>query len=230
MRRYAHLRLHQKIPTASLPLFCDGYCSAHVHALHRSASRSPCARSLIEKHFAAAPGPLDFLDLAPPPDDSHDGAGSAAAMPASLSELERPPSAWLLAASALRAVRSSAVLRSRWGAAPFLQLLRHGQPDVQWVGAEGAALYFQLVRSTVHCSSTDGRGVASHISEACSVPESLLNRYSGLEAVYSALHLPQVQCCWPAPGCRAALTADKKPSWLRRTARQAVTTASCAFC
>ena len=105
-----------------------------------------CAGSLIEEHFVSAPGPLDFVDLASSDDSSHSSASSAAAAPATLSELEQTPSVWLLAASALRAVRSSAALRGRWGAAPFLQLLRHERPDVRWVGAEGIALHFQLVR------------------------------------------------------------------------------------
>ncbi len=103
-------------------------------------------RSLVEVHFAAAPGPLGFLDLAPPEDGANAASGAAAAAPAALSELEKPPTAWLLAASALRAARTSAVIRRRWGASPFLRLLRHEQPHVRWVGAEGVTLHFQLVR------------------------------------------------------------------------------------
>ena len=102
-----------------------------------------CGRSLVEEHFAAAPGPLDFLDIA-----LADGEGAPAmlASPAALSELERLPTAWLLAASQLRAARRSAAVRVKWGATPFLRLLRHDQPDVRWVGAQGVALHFQLVR------------------------------------------------------------------------------------
>ena len=101
-----------------------------------------CGRSLVDKHFATAPGPLDFLDLTP---SDNDGAPAALNSPAALSELEQPPSAWLLAASHLRAARRSTALRAKWGAAPFLSLLRHEQPDVRWVGAQGVALHFQLV-------------------------------------------------------------------------------------
>jgi hypothetical protein len=100
------------------------------------------ARSLVEEHFATAPGPLDFLDVAPADDD---GAPAPLPLPAALSELERPPSAWLLAASQLRGARRSAALRAKWAAAPFLRLLRHDQPDLRWVGAQGVALHYQLV-------------------------------------------------------------------------------------
>ena len=105
--------------------------------------------SLVEGHFAAAPGPLEFLDLTPPNEGSPDAASGAAGAAAALSELEQPPPAWLLAASALRAAQSSAVIRRRWGATPFLRLLRHEQPHVRWVGAEGVALHFQLVRNVL---------------------------------------------------------------------------------
>ncbi len=106
---------------------------------------------------------MEFLDLAPP-DAVPDAAGGAAGATPALSELEQPPTAWLLAASALRAAQRSAAIRRRWGATPFLRLLRHEQPHVRWVGVEGVALHFQLVR---HVFRGIPCGLAARCRHAC---------------------------------------------------------------